>query len=478
MRVRLSVLLLLFVSLVLCLTAGCSRDTTPPEDPPSDHVVAPDSPEEPADSVAAPSIDSTIAFVNGEPIDRANLERGQAQLLLQYRGIYTPLGIDLDAQLQGAQGRLFELRVASEALETAITRALISQELEQRNAEVSQADVDAEFQEKLDAFLLSLEMSEQELAEAFNSGEFSGYETGGLTFDQFITNTNATIREDFEILAILPLLTEPIEPTEAQLVSYFETHRSEYEATEMARVSHILMADEESAKLALKELDLGVTFETLARDFSLDTATSAQGGDLGWIRRGQLVESLEDVVFATPEGEAAIAQTDRGYHVIRVTGYLPENKPEYEDIANLVTEDYRAEIMDQHFAQWHKDARSIADISVEDALLKAYRMLQEDEDQGLQALLDLRDAGTSDDLYLSYIIGTVYESRMDKAKSEQSILDGYMTITPSQQQQAELLQDQITANRNKALAFYGESLALFGSHAEIEARIQFLSSLR
>jgi len=478
MRVHLSVLLLVLASLVLCLTAGCSRDATLPEDISSTQAGLSDSPRDPTDAESGASGD-IVAWVNDTPIAQDDIDRAQAQLLLQYRGIYTPLGIDLDAMFEGAQGRLFQLRIRSEALEMATMRVLIAEELSQRDAQVSQAEVDAEFQATFDDFLLALDMSEQELSDAFAQGGFSGFETGGLSFDQFIANTKQTIREDFEMQAILPLLTGPIERTEDDLIAYFEQHRSDYEVDEAVRVSHILVADKEIAQLALEELEEGVAFDKLARDFSLDEATSTQGGDLGWFGRGKMVQAFEDVAFDTPKGEFGIAQTDHGYHVIAVTDRQDAQRPAYEDVADVVAEDFDAEVMDRAFRQWDAAAYAAASITISDDMLKAYRKLQQSKDQGLQAFLELRERGDVEDPYLSYIIGTIYESKMSEAQSAKSAFDAYMTLTPAMQTEVERLEAEIRANRDEALAFYSECLAGFGEHAEIEARIASLTpSLR
>jgi len=458
MRIRLSVFFLLVVSLMLLLATGCSRDTTPP-----------------ADTSVETARGDIVAFVNDAPVSRDDFERGKQQLLSRYQQIYSPLGLDVRTQLEGAQGRLFELRIEDEALEMAIARALIVGELTRRDAPVSDANVDAEFQRQYSEFLAVLGMSEQELVEAFDTGDLAGFQTGGLTFDQFIASTKQTVREEFELQAVQRLIAGTIEHTEATLIAFFEERRTEYDIAEQVRASHILVATEELAQQALAVLASGGNFAALAREISADTGTKEQGGDLGWFGRGRMVPPFEEAAFNTPVGElSGIVRTEYGYHIISVTDYRREQKPAYEDVADLVARDFDADVRAQQFDQWYTVARSTASISIEDLMLDAFRKHQEDVDQGLQAYLRLQDESLVDDPYLDYIIGTIYETKMDEAQSEKLGIEGNETIAPSQQERIDALEVEIETNRAQALTSYRAALTQLGEDAEIEARIQAL----
>ena len=143
-------------------------------------------------------------------------------------------------------------------------------------------------------------------------------------------------------------------------------------------------------------------------------------------------------------------------------------------MADLVTTDFEAEVMAERFNQWYTVARPMADISIEDLMLDAFRKQQVDIDQGLQEFLKLRDGNLVDDPYLDYIIGTIYETKMDEAQSKKVGIEGNETITPSQQDQIDALEAEIETNRTLALASYRAALAELGDNTEIEARIQVL----
>jgi peptidyl-prolyl cis-trans isomerase SurA len=88
----------------------------------------------------------------------------------------------------------------------------------------------------------------------------------------------------------------------------------------------------------LREVRAGADFEQVARRESDDSASAQQGGDLGWVRRGELVAEFEQMMFALPPGQISpIVRTQYGFHIIRVDRVKPAEvkgrhilvKPEY-----------------------------------------------------------------------------------------------------------------------------------------------------
>ena len=61
----------------------------------------------------------------------------------------------------------------------------------------------------------------------------------------------------------------------------------------------------------------GADFAELARTYS-DGPSKNRGGDLGFFRRGDMVESLNDYAFEKPIGSVGVVETDFGYHIIEV----------------------------------------------------------------------------------------------------------------------------------------------------------------
>lgn len=121
-------------------------------------------------------------------------------------------------------------------------------------------------------------------------------------------------------------------PSEDVLKVLYEGEKAgRFTTPEERSARHILVgfgADKDAAKQKIedlaKQLADGADFAELAREHSEDPGSSQAGGDLGWVRRGQMVKGFEDALFALDEGQtSAPVETEFGWHLIR----LDELKP-------------------------------------------------------------------------------------------------------------------------------------------------------
>lgn len=104
---------------------------------------------------------------------------------------------------------------------------------------------------------------------------------------------------------------------------YNENKDSQYTVGAGANVSHILVADEDTAKNLKAKLDAGADFAQLAKENSTDTGTKDKGGNLGFIpyNSTQYVAEFVNGFKDLKEGEvSAPVKSQYGYHLIKVTG--------------------------------------------------------------------------------------------------------------------------------------------------------------
>ena len=69
----------------------------------------------------------------------------------------------------------------------------------------------------------------------------------------------------------------------------------------------------------LRRVRAGEDFATLAREFSEDPGSRAQGGDLGWFGRGVMVKPFEEAAFALKAGEVSgLVESPFGFHIVKL----------------------------------------------------------------------------------------------------------------------------------------------------------------
>src|SRR5579883_2361901 len=123
-------------------------------------------------------------------------------------------------------------------------------------------------------------------------------------------------------------------PSEEDITQFYEQNlKTMFTHPEQLHVRHILIAlppnpsPEQDAKAKqqaenlLAKVKSGASFSDLAKTYSDDPGAKTNGGDLGMVTRGELVPAFEEVAFKLKPGQAAIAKTQFGYHVIQVVGF-------------------------------------------------------------------------------------------------------------------------------------------------------------
>ncbi|MEG6507728.1 peptidylprolyl isomerase [Methyloligella sp. 2.7D] len=98
---------------------------------------------------------------------------------------------------------------------------------------------------------------------------------------------------------------------------------------------HILVGTKEEAEEVKKELEDGADFAELAKEKSKDP--SAEGGDLGYFGRGQMVKPFEDAAFKLKKGELSDpVQSQFGWHIIEVTDTRNRQVPKFDDVREAI----------------------------------------------------------------------------------------------------------------------------------------------
>ncbi len=139
------------------------------------------------------------------------------------------------------------------------------------------------------------------------------------------------------------------------LERYYEDHRDEYRVPDRVNVRHILIktplpgadgkVDQKGAEAArqkaediLKQLKSGGNFAALAKKYSQDPGSAANGGSLGWIVKGQTVPEFEKAAFSLAKGETSgVVQSSYGFHIIHVDDKQNAHVKSLDEVKDQIT---------------------------------------------------------------------------------------------------------------------------------------------
>lgn len=111
--------------------------------------------------------------------------------------------------------------------------------------------------------------------------------------------------------------------TTNQADAYYVANSAQFNVPETRTVSHILVANEALAKKIRAEVT-PANFATLAREYSIDTGSKAEGGYLGAIRASEVVAPFANAAFALKVGQISQpVHSQYGWHIIYVTKVTP-----------------------------------------------------------------------------------------------------------------------------------------------------------
>ena len=156
---------------------------------------------------------------------------------------------------------------------------------------------------------------------------------------------------DVEFLSIdTEEIAQSIEFSPLDVEQYYKENIERFRSNEERKSSHILIsfddeviedAAQEQSKDILVRIKGGESFEELAQEFSDDSGSATNGGDLGWAEPGLFVSEFDQVLYALEIGEISDpVKTQFGYHIIRLDDVKEGRKKEFAEIEEELTEEY------------------------------------------------------------------------------------------------------------------------------------------
>jgi foldase protein PrsA len=111
--------------------------------------------------------------------------------------------------------------------------------------------------------------------------------------------------------------------TEAQIAAYYNSNKSRFGQPQRRDLLVVLTKDQATANKAKTALASGQSFASVAKKYSIDTSSKAQGGKLT-VSKGQQEQALDTAVFSAKPGVVVgPVKTQFGYYVFKVTKDTP-----------------------------------------------------------------------------------------------------------------------------------------------------------
>jgi len=297
------------ISIIVVMTlAACSRSTaadakpqaTPAPAAAASQAAPAAAPAEPPAKPVPALLPDVVARINGEAINKADLENA-------VKGLEGRAGGPVPADQRD--------RVYRGVLDDMISYRLLVQEAKARKVLVPEADIDAQIAQIRGQFQTDAQF-QQALA------------TQKMTL--------AAVREDARSELGVEKLVEAeiagkIAVTPAAVTDFYQKNQDKFQQGARVKASHILIAVPEKADAAaklqakakaeaiLKDLKAGKDFAAAAKESSQDPGSAPNGGDLGFFEPGQMVPPFEQAAFALKPGDMSeLVESPFGFHIIKV----------------------------------------------------------------------------------------------------------------------------------------------------------------
>ncbi len=267
-------------------------------------------------SLRAELYDKIVAVVNGEPITLSDI--GAVKLI---RGL-----TDMDAK---AMDELMK------KVDEAIEYTLLLQEAKKLHIQIS----DDEVQRTIDSILKRSGMDREKLKEVLKEE--------GVTYSVYEKMVKARLVK----ARILSSIIKPrVTVNKKDVEKFYEKNAKRYTGSLERKVLQIYVPKGEKGKIikAYELLKEGKPFSEVCREYGDPSQMS-----LGWVRKGELMEPLNTVIFTTKVGFCSEPiETKYGYHILCVQKERRAPPPPFKKVEKMVERDYYETKLREEYNKW------------------------------------------------------------------------------------------------------------------------------
>ncbi len=292
-----------------------------------------------------------VAKVNDRVITVSEYEKTLAMYKKNFEGIYGPDIWTTEVE----KGKTVIEVIKEQVLNNMVNDEVVYQAAQKENIAVEDKDVDAQLKQ----FNTQLEAN----------ADFKNFLKENNIDDQFLKNQ---LKKDMIISKYKENYIASLEINDEKLKDYYDNNKEEYKKEEV-KASHILfktvdddmkpVSDEDKKAAKKKAEDIlvraknGEDFASLAKEYSQDTVSGSNGGDLGYFGKGVMVPEFEKVAFEMKPGDISdLVESQFGYHIIKAIDKVNEIIP-FEDVKNQIQVNIETDSYKQKIEQLEKGTK-------------------------------------------------------------------------------------------------------------------------
>ena len=258
-----------------------------------------------------------------------------------------------DAQLKTQCEQEYD-SLKQQVMQFLISAEWIQQEAEARDIEVSDEEVQKQFEDqKKQSF-----PNEKDYQEFLKT---SGQTEDDLLFRVKLDVLSNKVREK--------VIDGKGDVSDEEIQEYYDENKERFAQPERRDLAVVLTRNEAKADEARQALESGQSFKAVAKKYSIDEASKTQGGKLPGVAKGQQEKAFDDAIFAAEKGElTGPVKTQFGWYVFEVTKVTPASQQSLEEaketIKNLLKSEGEQKALDsfvEEFREKYKDETQCAD---------------------------------------------------------------------------------------------------------------------
>ena len=192
----------------------------------------------------------------------------------------------------------------------------------------------------------------------FYGGSDARYEKAvkqqGLTDDQ----ARQAIRQQLVSQKVFKKVTADVKVSDSDIKAYYNSHKSQYVQPESRDVRHILVPSKSLADSLYAQLKGGSDIAKLAKRYSKDPGSAANGGKLT-VSKGQTVPEFDKTAFSLKKGELSTpVKTQYGYHIIQALSAIkPASTTTLDKVRASIRQQLEQQRKNEKITKWLEDTK-------------------------------------------------------------------------------------------------------------------------